>query len=322
MDANIAATETLLTGGSHIDAIETGCSVCEVEQCDGSVGYGGSPDELGNTTLDAMIMNGETHDVGSVGCLKDIRSAISVARKVMETTKHTLLVGDDATNFAIQMGFTRQSSETNHSLDLWAQWKSANCQPNYRVPGTVIPNPSVSCGPYSPVPSIASTVPRSGSRPTLNRYNHDTIGMIVVDAKGQIGCGTTTNGASHKIPGRVGDSPIVGAGCYVQKGVGGAAATGDGDIMMRFLPTYQVVQSMAAGMSPGDAATDALVRIVKGCNCTFQGALVAASVDGTWGAATNGFNFSYTVYNPSLGTSTVIYVNNNMEHTDRENKDI
>ncbi|CAB4034920.1 N(4)-(Beta-N-acetylglucosaminyl)-L-asparaginase-like [Paramuricea clavata] len=109
---------TVITNGvsSSLDAVELGCSVCEVEQCDGTVGYGGSPDENGITTLDAMIMDGDSLDVGSVGCLKNIRGAISVARSVMVHTGHTLLVGEDATQFAKQMGFKEQSLETNRSL--------------------------------------------------------------------------------------------------------------------------------------------------------------------------------------------------------------
>jgi N4-(beta-N-acetylglucosaminyl)-L-asparaginase len=141
----------VLKNGSHLDAVEAGCSECEVEQCDGTVGYGGSPDEKGQTTLDAMIMDGVTHDVGSVGCLKDIKEAISVARNVMEHTNETLLVGDDATDFAVMMGFVKQDLQTNKSREEYQQWLENNCQPNYWKEGTVTPDPDKSCGPYKPI---------------------------------------------------------------------------------------------------------------------------------------------------------------------------
>ncbi|XP_041379258.1 N(4)-(beta-N-acetylglucosaminyl)-L-asparaginase-like [Gigantopelta aegis] len=240
VDANKEAAVVLTEGGSALDAVEKGCTICEVEQCDGSVGYGGSPDENGETTLDAMIMDGETHDVGSVGCLRRVKSAISVARSVMEHTTHTLLVGELATKFAMNMGFTVENLQTNKSND------------------------------------------RSVLKSHVNRENHDTIGMVVIDGAGKIACGTTTNGMNHKIPGRVGDSPIAGAGCYVEKGVGGAAATGDGDIMMRFLPAYRVVQSMRAGMSPEDAAKEALSQI-SSYYPQYSGALIAVHVNGSYG---------------------------------------
>jgi N4-(beta-N-acetylglucosaminyl)-L-asparaginase len=148
IEATEEAMDSLKSGGTYLDAVEKGCSKCETLQCDGSVGYGGSPDELGNTTLDAMIMDGVSHDVGSVGCLKRVKSAISVARAVMEYSEHTLLVGKDATNFAVQMGFKEESLNTNKSLGIWKSWKENNCQPNYRQ--HVQPDPTRFCGPYHP----------------------------------------------------------------------------------------------------------------------------------------------------------------------------
>lgn len=266
-----------------------------------------SPDEKGETTLDAMIMDGETHDVGAVGCLKEVRGAISVARSVMEHTKETFLVGEDASDFAVEMGFQRQSLETNHSLEIWKNWIKNDCQPNYWNQGTVTPDPTTSCGPYKPTSSSRECKEKL-QRPPVDEHNHDTIGMIVIDADRRIACGTSTNGATHKIPGRVGDSPITGAGCYVEKGVGGAAATGDGDVMMRFLPTYQVVESMRRGISPTAAAEEALQRIAQ-YYPSFVGALVAVNISGSYGAANHGFgSFDYTVYTPQLGNSTVIHL--------------
>lgn len=312
VDANKKAVSTIQDGGSYLDAIEKGCSQCEIDQCDGSVGYGGSPDESSETTLDAMIMDGETHDVGSVGCLRRIKSAISVARSVMKYTSTTLLVGDLATDFAKQMGFEENDLHTTKSKEEWEEWKNNSCQPNYWNPQTVTPDPTKHCGPYKPknLHHMTSTRNRWSEKETnlLNRQNHDTIGMIVIDKDGKIACGTTTNGLNHKIPGRVGDSPIAGAGCYVEKGIGGAAATGDGDIMMRFLPSYRTVQNMRSGTSPSQAAQESLDHITR-YYPNYSGALIAVSINGSYGGATHGFSsFKFTVYNPKLGTSTIITV--------------
>ncbi|KAJ8298233.1 hypothetical protein KUTeg_024764, partial [Tegillarca granosa] len=124
----------LTTGnGTAVDAVVTGCSECETQQCRDTVGYGGHPDENGETTLDAMIMDGRTMDVGAVGCLRKIKSAIAVARAVMDHTDHTLLAGELATQFAVEMGFNEDDLHTNRSIELWKQWKSNNCQPNHRM---------------------------------------------------------------------------------------------------------------------------------------------------------------------------------------------
>ncbi|XP_028397927.1 N(4)-(Beta-N-acetylglucosaminyl)-L-asparaginase-like [Dendronephthya gigantea] len=281
---------------TSLDAVEQGCSLCEVQQCDGTVGYGGSPDENGNTTLDAMIMDGDSLDVGSVGCLKNIRGAISVARSVMVHTDHTLLVGEDATQFAKQMGFEEQKMQTNRSLNIWKSWKENNCQPNFWK--MVEPDPKKSCGPYKPVKTRLNEEIKDASFAT--KSNHDTIGMIVINQEGRVAAGTSTNGANHKIPGRVGDSPIVGAGSYADSEVGGAAATGDGDIMMRFLPSYQAVENMRNGMSPTKAAEDAVIRIAK-YYPSYSGAIVAANIHGEYGAAAHKWTtFQYSVCSPTL----------------------
>ncbi|XP_062480506.1 N(4)-(beta-N-acetylglucosaminyl)-L-asparaginase isoform X2 [Pezoporus occidentalis] len=217
----------LQLGGSELDAVERGCGQCEIDQCDGSVGYGGSPDESGETTLDAMIMNGNTMEVGAVADLRHVKNAISVARKVMEYTKHTLVVGES--------------------------------------------------------------------------------GMIVIGGSGTVVSGTSTNGAVHKIPGRVGDSPIAGAGSYADSTAGGAAATGDGDIMMRFLPSYQAVEYMRMGTDPTVACQKVISRIQK-YTPKFFGAVICANRTGSYGAACNkipGFTqFHFMVSSPLLGHPT------------------
>ena len=178
-----------MTTGLAIDAAEAGARKCQIDQCDGVVGYGGSPDENGKTTLDAMIMNGSTMEVGAVADLQGIRDAIGVARAVMEHTKHTILVGNQATEFAKQMGFEEQSLETEHSQELWQTWKSNSCQPNYW--NDVAPDPTSQCGPYFPDSFTPSEMPR----PDIHQYNHDTISVLVIDEQRNVVSATSTNGA-------------------------------------------------------------------------------------------------------------------------------
>ncbi|XP_078071229.1 N(4)-(beta-N-acetylglucosaminyl)-L-asparaginase [Mustelus asterias] len=296
------AWDTLQSGGSALDAVEKGCSQCEVDQCDGTVGYGGSPDERGETTLDAMIMNGDTMEVGAVGNLRRIKSAISVARAVMEHSSHSLLVGESASIFAQDMGFLSEDLMTNTSLSMHAKWLSKNCQPNYWK--NVLPNAKTSCGPYKPLKGHWSKKRRKPAQ-VADVHDHDTIGMIVIDKSASVMAGTSTNGAKHKIPGRVGDSPIVGAGAYADSTAGAAAATGMGDIMMRFLPSYQAVEYMRLGVDPTTACRKAINRIQK-YYPKFFGAIICANRTGGYGAACSkspGFDqFHFMVHN-SLKTS-------------------
>ncbi|XP_028316210.1 N(4)-(beta-N-acetylglucosaminyl)-L-asparaginase isoform X1 [Gouania willdenowi] len=294
-NATFTAWSVLQSGGSVLNAVEKGCACCETEQCDGTVGYGGSPDETGETTLDAMIMNGDTMEVGAVADLRRIKNAIGVARAVMEHTEHTLLVGESASVFAENMGFIAEDLTTNKSLNIFSQWLKGNCQPNYRK--CVSPDPSEYCGPYRPhVPLLRTTLERQ-----TNIHSHDTIGMIVIDQNGHMAAGTSTNGLTHKVPGRVGDSPIIGAGAYVDSSAGGAAATGDGDVMMRFLPSYLAVELMRAGADPTAACVSAISRI-KRHHSEFFGAIICANTTGHYGAACNkvpGFSqFHFMVSNP------------------------
>ncbi|XP_077333377.1 N(4)-(beta-N-acetylglucosaminyl)-L-asparaginase [Lithobates pipiens] len=298
--ATQAAWNILASGRSALDAVERGCTQCEIDQCDGSVGYGGSPDEAGETTLDAMIMNGSTMKVGAVASLRRIKNAIGVARAVMEHTKHTFLVGESASLFAESMGFVCEDLTTNRSLSIYSKWLDQHCQPNFRT--NVTPDPTKSCGPYKPLKGFKNYKPPSLQK-AVDVHSHDTIGMIAVDKQGNVATGTSTNGASHKIPGRVGDSPIVGAGSYADSSVGGAAATGDGDTMMRFLPSYQAVENMRMGADPTAACQKAIARIQKHIP-VFFGAIVCANNTGSYGAAcakAPGFSqFHYTVFKPGL----------------------
>ncbi|CAI5784059.1 (4)-(beta-N-acetylglucosaminyl)-L-asparaginase [Podarcis lilfordi] len=295
-----AAWSTLLAGGSELDAVEKGCGQCEVEQCDGSVGYGGHPDEHGETTLDAMIMDGNTMEVGAVADLRRVKNAIGVARKVIEHTQHTLLVGESASLFAESMGFPSEDLTTQSSLSMYLQWLNRNCQPNFWK--SVTPDASKSCGPYKQAAKFTKEE-RSVSKKRIDVHNHDTIGMIVIGQNGSIAVGTSTNGADHKIQGRVGDSPIAGAGAYADSTAGAAAATGDGDLMMRFLPSYQAVEYMRTGMDPTIACQKVISRIQK-YEPYFFGAVICANTSGSYGAACNkvsGFTqFHFMASNPTL----------------------
>jgi N4-(beta-N-acetylglucosaminyl)-L-asparaginase len=248
--ANADAWEILGKGGSALDAVEKGVNNAELDPDNNSVGFAGLPNEDGETTNDAMIMWGPKHAAGAVGCLKRIKRPISVARLVLEKTKHTFLVGDDATKFALKFGFKEEALGTEKSKKAWEDWRK---DPKHK-----------------------------------DFWNHDTIGMVAVDKDGNICAGCSTSGLSWKIAGRVGDSPIVGSGAYCDNEVGAAAATGVGDVMMRFCPAFHAVELMRAGKTPAQACAEALKRIeAKGYKV--GGALVAISKKGDFGAAKMGY---------------------------------
>lgn len=300
------AWELVKQGKSALDAVEAGCSRCEDEQCDYTVGFGGSPDENGETTLDAMIMDGPTHDVGAVGALRRVKHAISVARKVLEHTEHTLLVGDQATQFALSMGFKEENLSTAYSIQNWREWKDKSCQPNFWK--NVHPDPKISCGPYRNSYGNHSSMQQQvhPKKIVFDSHNHDTVGMIVIDKNNRIAAGTSSNGASHKIPGRVGDSPIPGSGAYVDQDVGGAAATGDGDVMMRFVPSFYAVENMRRGLTPTKAAEESIRSIIVKYP-SFSGAIIAANMNGEYGAACHGIKngFHFCVSNVNSGNITI-----------------
>ncbi len=271
--ANAAGWPILARGGSPIDAVEAAINQVELRPDVFDVGYGGSPNEIGETTLDAMMMWGPTHEVGAVGCLKRVKRAISVARKVLEQTQHTLIVGDDATRFAVRMGFAETSLTNLESQRHWEEWAAKGQKSDAWAPEPIAVQRAV--------------------------IGHDTVGTIAIDAQGRICVGCSTNGRTFKLPGRVGDSPIAGAGAYCDNEVGAAIATGNGDVMMRFLPTYQTVELMRSGMAPDRAAREALRRIsAKGYR--FDGGIIALRRDGAHGAARAGWEatkLSYAVRN-------------------------
>ena len=245
--ANAEAWRVLDAGGSALDAVEKGVNQAELDPGNTSVGFGGLPDEDGEVTNDAIVFWGPPHAVGAVGGMKRIKRPISVARKVMEKTKHTLIVGDDATRFAVRMGWKEEELITEKSRRLWQQWKENPARKDFWT-------------------------------------NHDTIGMVAVDAKGDVCAGTSTSGLAFKIKGRVGDVAIPGAGAYVDNDVGGVAATGNGDVMMRFGLALVAVELMRDGVPPSEACARSLRRIeAKGYRV--QACLVALTKKGDFGAA-------------------------------------
>ncbi len=285
----------------------SGCSTCERLQCDGSVGYGGSPDESGETTLDAMVMDGTSMNLGAVANLQRVKHAIRVARDVMRFTQHSILAGNQATEFALRMGYKEESLQTQHSKGIWEQWKENHCQPNYWS-SAVTPDHLKGCGPYSPM--RGEGIEKEEEYMGKSSFgNHDTISMVIVDREGNVVSGTSTNGATHKIPGRVGDGPIVGAGSYADSEVGGCGATGDGDVMMRFLPCYHAVESMRSNrnLTPQQAAEEALRRIGKRFP-EFHGGIVVTDKNGNYGGAGWGWHFSYSVRTDAMSNVTVVQV--------------
>ncbi|ULT80687.1 hypothetical protein L3Y34_010915 [Caenorhabditis briggsae] len=288
--ATKTAVDATLAGGRMFGLVE-GLSTCEALQCDTTVGFGGSPDENGETCLDSLVFDAEGMRVGAVANLHRIRDAARVAWGVMNYTKHTLLVGESATQFAKKIGFVETELTTNETKSWIETWKNQKCQPNFWK--NVSPDPSGSCGPYKPSQVFSSNRNReAGYR--VEKTNHDTIGMVVMDLNQKFSAGTSSNGARFKIPGRVGDSPIPGAGAYANA-FGGAAATGDGDVMMRFLPSFYTVTQMELGSKPSKATHKAIQKILD-VYPKFSGAVVAMDAHGHTGVAcANIPKFGYNV---------------------------
>lgn len=266
--ANEAAWKVLSSrGGRALDAVESGVRVTEADPGERSVGFGGRPDRDGRVTLDACIMD-DNHNIGSVACLEHIKHPISVARRVMEKTPHVMLVGDGALQFALDEGFPKENLLIEQSEREWKEW----CKERK----------------YSPVANIE---------------NHDTIGMIALDAAGNLSGACTTSGMAFKMHGRVGDSPIVGAGLYVDNSIGAAVATGAGEEVIRIVGAHLVVELMRHGRSPQEACEQAVHRIVEiakkrnvDLNNIHQIGFLALNKDGDVGAYAVRPGFTYAVH--------------------------
>lgn len=227
IEANAEAWRILSQNGRALDAVEQGVRLVENDPKERSVGYGGRPDRDGKVTLDACIMD-ENANIGSVAGLEHIKNPISVARAVMEKTPHAMLVGDGALQFALSQGFKKENLLTDDSEKEWKEW-----------------------------------LKNSEYRPIVNIENHDTIGMIALDAHGNLSGACTTSGMAYKMHGRIGDSPIIGAGLFVDNEVGAATATGHGEEVIRTVGSHLVVELMRQGYTPQEACEEAVKRIHK-----------------------------------------------------------
>ncbi len=276
--ANQEAWKTLSTGGRALDAVEAGVKIPEADLNNHSVGRAGYPDRDGHVTLDACIMD-EFGNCGSVAAMEYIAHPITVARMVMERTPHVMLAGDGATQFAVENGLKKETLLTPESEKAWHEWlKTAKYKPEINSETKT----------YDP-----NTAPGS-------KGNHDTIGMLAIDAKGNISGACTTSGMAWKIHGRVGDSPIIGAGLYVDNEVGGATSTGVGEEVIRNVGSFLVVELMRQGYSPQDACKEAVNRIIKRKPDTakeIQVGFLAINKKGEYGAYAIQKGFSFAVCN-------------------------
>ena len=262
-NATEIAWKTIQKGGSSLDAAEQGCRVEEADINNQSVGKGGRPDRDGNVTLDACIMNKEG-DYGAVTCVEDITHVISVARKVMDNTPHVILTGYGAKQFAISEGFKAENLLTDKSKKDWQEWQKT-----------------------------------SKYKPIINIENHDTIGMLAIDEKGDIAGGCTTSGLSYKMAGRVGDSAIIGSGLFIDNEIGGATATGMGEEVLKTVGSFLIVELMRQGKSPQQACEEAVKRVVQKSGTRykdFQVGFIALNNSGETGSYCIHEGFSYQVY--------------------------
>ncbi|MFL2982808.1 MAG: N(4)-(beta-N-acetylglucosaminyl)-L-asparaginase [Candidatus Neomarinimicrobiota bacterium] len=258
--ANEEAMGALNRGGSAMDAAEEGARHAESDEKNNSVGYGGLPDELGHVTLDACVMD-STGNAGSVAFLQNIKHPVSVARMVMDDTKHVMLVGEGAKQFAISKGFKEINLLTDKSEGEWKKWLKER-------------------------------------REMTPHETHDTLSVLVQDKKGNLAGACTTSGWAYKMHGRVGDSPIIGAALFVDNEVGCAAATGLGEEVIKTTGSFLVVELMRQGYSPDEACQEALNRVIKAHNGNpdFQIGYIALRKDGEVGAACLKWSFDYAVY--------------------------
>jgi len=263
--ANEAAHRILVAGGPLLDAVEQGIWVVE-SMGDGSVGLTGTPNAAGVVQLDSCIMFGPGHKAGSVAGLEGIKHPISAARRVMEKTRHVMLVGEGARMFALEQGLESVPINSREKYELWQKKRAAEA---------------------------------SSGAGEKKKDGHDTIALLVLGADGNLAGGCSTSGLGGKLPGRVGDSPIIGSGLYVDNEVGAAGATGIGENIMRYCGSFLVVELMRQGLAPTEACREALRRIArqdpKGFNLSAN--FVALDKHGRFGAAGTDRGFSYSVAN-------------------------
>jgi len=279
--------DLLQKGGDTLDAVIAAVTVVEDDPNDTSVGFGGLPNEEGETELDASVMHGPTRRAGSVASVRRIKNVALLAKTVMEKTNHVMIVGEGAHRFAVDEGFPDMSLTTEKSRLAWLAWKASTSR-NWR-PGTDSPDWNEKMAGLFDTPEKQSW--RSEIEQLVAYPPTGTINCLAVNEKGEISGTTTTSGLAWKIPGRVGDSPIIGAGLYVDGEVGGAGSTGKGEENIKIAGGHTIVEMMRKGMSPTDACLEALHRVARNYNndkkrlSTFHIFFYALNVDGVHGAA-------------------------------------
>jgi N4-(beta-N-acetylglucosaminyl)-L-asparaginase len=277
-----AGYERLHQGADTLDAAITVVSGPENDPNDDSVGLGGLPNEDCVVELDACCMHGPTRRAGSVGAVQDIKNVAALSRTVMEHTGHVMLVGQGASHFGLLMGYPKENLLTEHSRKIWQLWKEYHSNQDWWGPGMADP------GWKPPAPLEESSlpnqpeeiqqlyamaaqigIPAADRMDAINKVLHPPTGTIncsTLNEKGEMSSVTTTSGLAWKIPGRCGDSPIIGAGCYCDQDVGAAGATGNGEENIKVVGAHTIVENMRRGMSPEEAGMDALKRIVRNYN--------------------------------------------------------
>jgi N4-(beta-N-acetylglucosaminyl)-L-asparaginase len=281
--AYLEAAYAFLKGGG--DTLDAGIRVVkgpEDDPNDDSVGLGGLPNEEGVVELDACCMHGPTRRAGSVGAVRNIKNVSMVSKAVMEHTGHVMLVGEGAERFAVAVGFPRENLLTDRSRKIWLLWKEFNSDRDWWGPGVSSPHwrpPASDSKPqaelwHDRLEQLERRAADLGIEPQLQRAAvrrvlfppTGTIHCSVLDEKGGMSGITTTSGLAFKLPGRCGDSPIIGAGCFTDQDVGSAGATGSGEENIKVAGAHTIVENMRHGMSPQDAGLDALKRIVRNYN--------------------------------------------------------
>lgn len=243
----VEAMRVMKGGADPVDAVVAGVALVENDPTDHSVGYGGLPNEHGVVQLDSSVMHGPTHKAGAVAAIENIKNPAAVALKVLKHTDHVLLVGEGAKKFAIQMGFKEEDLLTEEAREIWLRWKmNQNADDDWLNDGQ---------GDFPP-PAHTRVDP---DQP----FTYGTINCSAVSAGGDLASCTTTSGLSYKLQSRVGDSPIVGAGMFVDNAIGAAGATGRGEAAIQNCCSYEVVRAMGEGMTPTEACLQALERVVK-----------------------------------------------------------
>ena len=274
-----AGWEILAGGGSALDAVERATNIIEEDPNDTSVGYGGLPNEMGVVQLDASIMDGKTYSAGSVSALENIKHPCSVARLVMERTDHIMLVGQFALDFARSWGFEEENLLTERARRAWINWRENHSDRDD----------------WGPPEHLRRREGNGGSDLDAIEQTHGTVNVLAVDSTGDVAGITSTSGMSYKIPGRIGDSPIIGAGLYVDNSVGAAGATGRGEDVIKSCASYYIVMRMGEGRTPQDACQDAMEMIANryravGLDYMPSEKFVAINKDGEYGCVQTSAN--------------------------------